>query len=441
MRRPRRIWSKLVLNGRRRRPAPQRRELTRPLRVSLFTDTLVDVNGVSRFIQNVAEQAVSTDRDLEVVTSTKREMPASTGRLVNIRPIVAAPMPKYGNMDIALPSYAAVWTYLASRRPDVVHLSTPGPMGIAGWLAAKRLKLPVLGVYHTDFPAYIEHFFEEPGLTWAAEWFMRRFYRRFSYIFTRSQDYIESLVQLGLPRERMLKLMPGLETAQFNRGFRDMSIWRRLEAEGRPGLASPGVRAIYVGRVSVEKNLPLLKQVWSRVSARCAAMGLPAKLVVVGDGPYLQTMASELKGKGVYFLGFRYGRELSTIYASSDVFVFPSLTDTLGQVVMEAQSSGMPVLVSDVGGPKEVVWDAETGFVLPAEDAGAWADRLLELLGDDELRSRMGAAAAQAMERHDIRHSFEHFWRVHEQAWMQRVGPLEEMDPETEPSVRELELV
>ncbi len=420
---------RLRLNGKRRTP-PEPRTLDRPLRVSLFTDTLVDVNGVSRFIQNVAEQAAATGRDLEVVTSTRREMPESTGKLVNVRATFSTPMPKYPQLDLVIPSYQGIKAYLAERRPDVVHLSTPGAVGLAGWLAARKLNLPVLGVYHTDFPAYIEHFFNESGMTRATEWYMRRFYKRFSYIFTRSQDYVQSLTRLGLPRERLLKLMPGLETAQFNTGFRDMTIWDRLEAEGLEGISKPAVRVVYVGRVSVEKNLPLLKQVWARVSATCKAKGLNPKLIVVGDGPYRKIMEEDLKDAGVYFLGFRYGKELSTIYAGCDLFAFPSVTDTLGQVVMEAQSSGLAVLVTDKGGPKEVVEEGRTGFVIDDQDVNAWVDRLTGLIVEDDTRRAMGAAAAESMKRYDIRHSFEHFWRVHEEAWKRRVGPLEDMDPD-----------
>lgn len=139
-------------------------------------------------------------------------------------------------------------------------------------------------------------------------------------------------------------------------------------------------------------------------------------LVVVGDGPYRARMEQELAGCRAVFAGFRHGRELSAIYASSDLFVFPSATDTLGQVVMEAQSSGLPVLVSDRGGPREVLREGQTGLVLPASSPGPWAEAIRALLADDARRLAMGRAAHESIQPMTIRHSFDHFWELHERA-------------------------
>jgi glycosyltransferase involved in cell wall biosynthesis len=188
------------------------------------------------------------------------------------------------------------------------------------------------------------------------------------------------------------------------------AVWDRL------GVPREGPKALYVGRVSVEKNLPLLASAWKRlVRAMPAGAGAPS-LVVVGDGPYRERMQRELAGLHAYFPGFRHGPELSAIYASADLFAFPSATDTLGQVVMEAQSAGLPVLVSDRGGPREVVREGETGLVLPWNSAGAWCRALRTLLADPPRLRAMGEAAHRSMQPMTIRSSFEHFWSVHERA-------------------------
>lgn len=175
---------------------------------------------------------------------------------------------------------------------------------------------------------------------------------------------------------------------------------------------------LYVGRVSVEKNLPMLTRVWRRAAAELAARGLAAELVVVGDGPYREAMERELAESGVSatvrFLGFKYGEELRSVYASCHIFVFPSITDTLGQVVMESQAAGMPVIVSDTGGPKEVVRDGDTGLVLRASNERAWSAAIVGLVEDGERRERMGHEAEAFIREHSIEKSFEHFWRVHE---------------------------
>jgi len=393
--------------------------LERPMRVSLFTDTLGDVNGVCRFIQNVAHQANETGRDLQVITSTSFETPA-WDNIFNFRPVFATKMPKYEQLEVVLPPLMKMLRHVDRHQPDVIHISTPGPVGLIGFLAAKMLRVPVLGVYHTDFPAYVDRLFDDHAFTWMTSSFMRFFYTPFRSVFTRSADYMDSLQSLGLAREKMVRLMPGLETSRFNTSFCDPSVWRKIEREpgsACAGLSRDSVKVLYVGRVSVEKNLPMLTEAWKTVEERCRAAGKAADLVVVGDGPYRRTMEEALKGRHCHFLGFRHGVELSTIYASADLFAFPSTTDTLGQVVMESQASGLPVIVTDQGGPKEVVEHGRTGFVLPADEMSAWIETMCGLILNDGERRAMGEAAADSMQPFDIRHSFEHFWEVHTEAW------------------------
>jgi glycosyltransferase involved in cell wall biosynthesis len=278
------------------------------------------------------------------------------------------------------------------------------------------LKIPVLGVYHTDFPAYIDRLFDDHSMTGVCRKFMKSFYTPFSAVFTRSDDYVDTLAELGLDREHIVSLMPGFDARLFHTRFQDPAVWDRL------GLGRETVKVLYVGRVSVEKNMPLLTDVWKGVRRRLKDEGVDAELVIVGDGPYRETMEKELKGKNASFLGFRHGDELSTIYASCHMFAFPSTTDTLGQVVMESQGSGLPVIVTDQGGPKEVVQHGKTGFVLSATDTGAWIETISTLVCDHARRAGMGAAAHEAMQRYSLDHSFEHFWDVHTQAWHDHLG-------------------
>ena len=380
----------------------------RPTRVMLLTDTLADVNGVSRFIQDIAARARATGRDLEVVTSTRLECPQGAN-IRNFRPVFATAMPRYENLELALPPAMAILRHVARARPDVIHLSTPGPVGGAGWLAARRLGIPLAGVYHTDFPAYVDSLLDDRALTNVSAWYMRAFYKRFEAIFTRSAEYAESLAGLGMDPGRLVRLRPGFDKDRFHPRFRDESVW-----DGH-GIARDSVKVIFCGRVSIEKGLGLIAEIWGWVERGCERRGVRAELVVVGDGPYRDAMRAALAGRRAHFLGFRHGDELSTLYASSDLFVFPSTTDTLGQVVMEAQGSGIPVIATDQGGPKEVIRDGATGLTLPAQDRGAWVDAIVSLACDPSRRRAMGARARAFMEGFGIDDSFEHFWRVHEQ--------------------------
>lgn len=391
--------------------------LERPMKISLFTDTLGDVNGVSRFITNVAEAAQATGRDLDVITSTRFECP-DMPNIQNFKPAFATKMPKYDNLEIALPPVMRILRHVNEHQPDVIHISTPGPVGCIGFIAAKMLKVPVLGVYHTDFPAYVDRLFDDHAFTKATEKFMRAFYKPFSAIFTRSDDYVRSLTSLGMPGDKIVRLLPGFDAEVFNPRFKDPALWARL------GARADTVKVLYCGRVSVEKNLPFLVGVWKRLRKILAETGHEAELIVVGDGPYRNQMAKELGSKDVKFLGFRHGDELSAIYASSDMFVFPSTTDTLGQVVMESQGSAIPVIVTDVGGPKEVVDDTRTGYVLPADAPDRWAEAIGALVVDEQKRRGMGEAAHAWMQQFSLTNSFKHFWEVHTEAWHDHLKSL-----------------
>ena len=383
----------------------------RPMRVSLLTDTLGDVNGVSRFIQNVAQRAEQTGRDLQVITSTRQPIPEASN-IYNFDPVFATSMPRYQNLELVLPPVVAMLRHLDAHQPDCIHISTPGPVGMVGFVAARMLRIPVLGVYHTDFPAYINSFFDDHALTNMAEGFMRLFYRPFSTVFTRSNAYIGELERLGIPKSRCQAIMPGFENELFHPRNRNQACWKKY-----PRVSATSVKVLYVGRVSVEKNMPMLSDIWREAFAQLQTLNINAELIVVGDGPYSKQMARDLRGTHAHFLGFQSGQTLREIYASSNLFVFPSLTDTLGQVVMESQGSGLPVLVTDKGGPAEVVEDGVTGFVLPADDTSRWVRAIVTLASDKERCQQMGAAAYKSMQQYSIDHAFEHFWQMHVQAW------------------------
>lgn len=382
----------------------------RPLRVCLFTDTLGDVNGVSRFIRTIAETALERGDELHVLTSTRFACP-DRPNVWNIMPRYARAMPGYATLEVVWPDAGALVRRAGTLKPDVVHVSTPGPVGMVGRRFAVRRGLPLVGTYHTDFPAYVGHLFDDDALAWVCSAAMRRFYAPFARVFTRSDEYRAAMGRVGIGGAKVVRLLPGIDVRAFDAGLKDETgaVWR-----GMVGARAGSVKALYVGRVSVEKNLPMLVRAWGRIAGACRSRGVDVQLVVVGDGPYREKMERELAGEDVVFAGFRHGTELGTIYASSHVFVFPSTTDTLGQVVMEAQCAALPVVVTDRGGPKGVVADGVTGFVAGTERG--FGDAAVRLLTEEGLRERMGAAARAAMAPMSIEKSFQEFWRVHEEA-------------------------
>ena len=376
------------------------------LRVLLFTDTLGDVNGVARFIRNIAAEAAERGHSLAVVTSTRIAIPAREN-LKNLPPVVACAMPGYADLQLALPPARAMIEFAREFQPHVIHVSTPGPVGLVGRHVASRLGVPLAGVYHTDFPAYLHRLFGNDSLRLLCAHAMRWFYRDFAMVFARSDAYLRTLDDLDVTSGRTRRLQPGIRTQRFSPALRDDRVWERVGSSPRK------VHVLSVGRISVEKNLPMLARVWHAARHELEARGVDAELIVVGDGPFRSALTEELADHGARFLGYRFGRELATLYASSDLFVFPSTTDTLGQVVMEAQASGLPVVVSDSGGPKEMVAHGVTGLVIPAGREADWVRSIVDLACDAPRRASMGVAAHESMQAHSIERSFGHFWSVH----------------------------
>jgi glycosyltransferase involved in cell wall biosynthesis/predicted metal-dependent phosphoesterase TrpH len=397
--------------------------LDRPLKVLQFTDTLGDVNGVSRFIQNVAKLAGETGRDLTVVTSTRFEVPDSPN-IKNFEPVMAMPMPKYEQLDAVVPPFMKMLRWAEAQRPDVIHVSTPGGVGVIGYIAAKMLRVPLVGTYHTDFPSYVDKLFDDHGFTKATELYMKLFYKTFARVFSRSEQFNEEMHRVGIDAEKMVTLASGIDTGDFGHRFEDRSIWTRLGIDTEGDDPAKRLKVLYVGRVSVEKNLPIVTQMWKKVRSHCESRGVHAELIVIGDGPYRVQMEQALRHHGAHFLGFRKGEELATLYASSDLFVFPSLTDTLGQAVMEAQASGLPALVSDQGGPKSIVRDGRSGYVLPGSATDLWVNAMVDLLADDAKRAAFSAGGIEAMVGRDIRDSFEHYWTVHEEVRREKLASI-----------------
>lgn len=380
----------------------------RPLRVGLFTDTLDEINGVGRFIRDMGEQAQLKGRHFVIHTCARKPRHRLPNRR-NFEPMLSSTLPYYPELEMNLPPLPEILDWAERQRFDVVHISTPGAMGLCGLAVARALRVPALATYHTDFPAYVENLVGDHRVTAGTTFYMKWIYRRMATVFSRSREYQASLRQLGIAAPRLATTLPGVNTEKFNPKHRDdAGLWPRLGVR-------QARRLLYCGRISIEKNLPLLADAF----ARLCAMRHDTALVLAGDGPYMARMQAQLRGLPAYFLGYQNDQQLGPLYASADLFVFPSLTDTLGQVVMESQASGLPVLVSDVGGPQEMIEDGVTGQVLrggASSSADAWCAAIDALLNDAPRRQRMARAAVARIAPFSLEKTFDAFWQAHADA-------------------------
>ena len=216
----------------------------------------------------------------------------------------------------------------------------------------------MVGIYHTDLPQYIQYYTEDEAMEATAWRYLRWFYEQMDMIYVPSRVYQQQLVAKSFDPKKLRLFPHGADAEAFHPRYRDPLWWQRFGVNGGP-------KVLYVGRIAKEKDLDVLIQVYQQLASRRPE----STLVVVGDGPFLQQMKEGLPYPNVIFTGFLRGEELSRAYASSDLFVFPSTTDTFGNVVLEAMASGLPVVVSDKGGPKEIVQHGRTGLVTRARDA------------------------------------------------------------------------
>jgi glycosyltransferase involved in cell wall biosynthesis len=200
-----------------------------------------------------------------------------------------------------------------------------------------------------------------------------------------------------------LKILPrGLDTELFSPARREPAFWEKF------GAVNGQIRLLYVGRISREKDLDVLAEAYRRLRDE----GHPVRLFVVGHGPYSAKLAQSLPE--AVFTGYLTGRELATAYASADIFVFPSTTDTFGNVILEAQACGVPVIVSDSGGPKELVEDRTSGLITRSRDVDDFTRAIRSLATDAALRERMGTAARKSVIDRSWPNAFRKFWAATE---------------------------
>ena len=366
-----------------------------------FTDTLDDVNGVATTIRKMAAAGAAAGKQLTVVAS-RGELKINHIPIKNFEPIGEFELPEYELQKLSFPPILQMLDYVQRERFTEIIISTPGPVGLTGLLAAKMLNLQTSGIYHTDFPQYVRILTEDSFLESVTWRYMHWFYGQLDVVFVNSEEYRQSWIKRGFDPAKLEIFPRGLDTCLFHPKRRDARFFEKFAA------GNGAVRLLYVGRISREKDLDLLADTYRRLRNE----GLPVQLFVVGHGPYLQAFAASLPE--AVFTGYLRGEELARAYASADVFVFPSTTDTFGNVIIEAQASGVPVVVSDSGGPKELVEHNENGLITKSHDVEDFTRAVRQLVVDPALRERMRGRARESVTDRAWPTAFRKFWAATE---------------------------
>ncbi len=364
-----------------------------------FTDTLEDVNGVATTIRKMTAAARAAGLDLTVVTS-RSELHIDDIPIKNFKPIGEFELPEYELQKLSFPPIMQMLDYIQQERFTEIIISTPGPIGLTALLAAKMLNLRTSGIYHTDFPQYIRMLTEDSFLESVAWRYMHWFYGQLDTVFVNSEEYRQSWIKRGFDPGKLQILPRGLDTELFHPSRRDPDFWSKF------GPTDGQVRLLYVGRVSKEKDLDVLAQSYRKLRDE----KVPVQLFVVGHGPYAEALAGAVPD--ALFTGVLRGKDLASAYASADIFVFPSTTDTFGNVIIEAQAAGIPVIVSDSGGPKELVEDHGNGLVTRSHDVEDFTRAIRELVTNAEKRRAMGVKARESVIDRTWPSAVRQFWAI-----------------------------
>ena len=348
------------------------------MKVAIFTDNDFNkVNGVTTTLRAVLDYAPD-DLDLRVYTCESSGL-ESADYLSLAAPGIGIPF--YSEMKIYLPPFRKLIRHAVADGVDVIHLTTPGPMGLAAVWAASRLNLPLIGSFHTDLVEYTRLLSGSTRLAGLMQGYMRWAYGKCEQVFAPSEATRDMLIRTRINPSRIDIWKRGVSTTQFDH-LRRCAVLRN-----RWGASDACPVLLYVGRLSREKSLALL----GPASRFLQYAGVSHRLVLVGDGP----MRKELEATcpDAIFTGTLSPDDVAVAMASADVFVFPSTTDTAGNVVLEAQASGLPVLVSQIGGPRENMRPGETGFV--CHELRDFVSRAGELLKYSGKRQRFSESARQ----------------------------------------------
>jgi glycosyltransferase involved in cell wall biosynthesis len=347
-----------------------RSEGDRP-RVALVADGLGAMHGVTHTIQQIRDRGVP-GYEVEVI-GTDADVDRRLSSVAEIE------IPFYRGLTLGVPGLPAIVEALAEGRYDLVHLCSPGPAGIGAWLLARVLELPVVGSYHTELAAYAGVRSGDPRLEALTATALAGFYGSCDGVLSPSPDSDEHLARLGIARERIGRWERGVDLARFDP--------RRRQSGLHPG----EVNVLYAGRLTREKGVDLLADAFLAAHARDARL----HLVLAGGGPEEAALRERL-GPRATFLGWLGGEDLARAYASADAFLFASRTDTFGQVILEAQASGLPVVAVDAGGPASLISTGETGLLCRPEPE-ALAAALLAVTSTPQLTERLRQAGLAAV--------------------------------------------
>ena len=354
----------------------------RSLRIAFVTETYPpEVNGVATTLARIVEGLHLRNHALQLVRPRQNDDgPVDRGARFHEVLMRGLPIPRYPGLRMGMPSKRSLVQLWSLNRPDVVHIATEGPLGWSALQAALHLKLPVCSDFRTNFQAYSRYY----GVGWLSKpimAYLRKFHNLTRCTMVPTEALRQQLHAFGF--DRLAVVSRGVDTELFNPSKRSAAL------RAQWGVGGDDVVVTCVGRLAPEKNLGVLLTAFDAIRQQQPR----ARLLLVGDGP----MRSELQARcpQAIFAGQRTGDDLAAHYASADLFLFPSLTESFGNVTTEAMASGLPVVAFDYAAAAQLIRSGENGVTVPFADDGAYVRAAAALADNSERRREIGLQARQ----------------------------------------------
>lgn len=350
------------------------------MRIALFTETfLPKVDGIVTRLKHTVDHLQRQGNEV-LIFSPDGGLTEYKG--AKIHGVSGFPLPLYPELKLALPR-PAIGDELSRFKPDLIHIVNPAVLGLAGLFYSKLFNIPLIASYHTHLPEYLHHYGlgALEGVLWEL---LKAGHNQAEINLCTSTAMMQALTEHGIERVRLWQR--GVDTETFQPHFASLEMRSRL-SQGHP----EAPLLLYVGRLSAEKEVDRIKPVLESIP--------DARLALVGDGPNRQALEKHFAGTNTNFVGYLGGQELASAFASSDAFVFPSRTETLGLVLLEAMAAGCPVVAARSGGIPDIVEDGINGYLFdPTDENGAIA-ATQALLSQTEAREVLRQNARYEAER------------------------------------------
>jgi glycosyltransferase involved in cell wall biosynthesis len=350
------------------------------MRIALFTETfLPKVDGIVTRLRHTVEH-LQRNGDQVLVVSPDGGLTEYKG--AKIYGVSGFPLPLYPELKLALPR-PSIGVALEEFQPDLIHVVNPAVLGLAGLYYAKMMQIPLIASYHTHLPQYLQHY--GLGMLEPVMWeLIKASHNQAQLNLCTSTAMVQELREHGI--ERLDLWQRGVDTETFHPSLASEEMRSHL-SQGHP--ESPLL--LYVGRLGAEKEIDRIKPILEAIPQ--------ARLALVGDGPHRSGLEKHFEGTATHFVGYLTGKELGSAFASADAFVFPSRTETLGLVLLEAMAAGCPVVAARSGGIPDIVTDGVNGYLFdPADEQGAIA-ATVRLLQQQEERETLRQNARVEAER------------------------------------------